>query len=162
MVLDVSDLEKKTIQTNEKVTLHVDQIEAELKEVLEHSKESTRALIEESIVRNGNKLEERDREIEVKLKYLEEKINQNSEKHEKVAEEMSQAVQDFSHLHGEQLRNLKSETEIQLKKQNQQNESKLSSVEHRLTGETENKISCLGMLFIRIVVVTKTLYFDCP
>ena len=81
-------------------------------------------------------------------KYLEEKINQNSEKHEKVAEEMTQAVQNFSHLHGEQLRNLKSETEIQLKKQNQQNESNLSSVEHRLTGETENKISCLGMLFI--------------
>lgn len=162
MVLDVSDLEKKTIQTNEKVTLHFDQIEAGLKEALENSEESTSTLIEESIVTNGNKLEERDRELEVKLKYLEEKINQNSEKHEKVADKMSQAVQDFSHLHGEQLRNLKSETEIQLKKQNQQNESKLSSVEHRLTGETDNKISRLGMLFIRIVVISKTLYFDSP
>ena len=152
MFSDVSDLEKKIIQTDEKVTLHGDQIEADWMESLKHSEECTKTLIEESIASNGNTLQERDREMDRKVKYLEEKINQNSERNTKVTGEISKTVQEFSHLQTEQLRNLKSELELKLKEQNQQNESEISSLEDCLTVETTNKISHLGMLFIKNVI----------
>ena len=82
-MLDVGDLEKRIHQNDEKVAVRVDQIKHDIEEDLKNSQELTKTTImvmEENIESIDEKLRAEMTEMDVKMKSLEVKIEQNFEK----------------------------------------------------------------------------------
>ena len=146
-MLDVGDLEKRIHQNDEKVAVRVDQIKHDIEEDLKNSQELTKTTImvmEENIESIDEKLRAEMTEMDVKMKSLEVKIEQNFEKNIESSNNVAQTVQELNKSQSENLQSLKSEIFIKLNETDQQNKSLITNIEERLATDTETKITQIG------------------
>ena len=152
-MLDVGDLEKKIHQKDEKVTVRVDQIKQHVEAELDNIQELTKTSLEENIESIDEKLRAEMTEMDLKMKSLEVKIEQNFEKNIESSNNVAQTVQELSKFQSENLLSLKSEISIKIDETDHHNKSLIADIEERLATETENKITQLGKSFMKNVVM---------
>ena len=135
------------------LAVSVDQLKESLKESVKETQDFTESLVEERITSNNIVLQEKTNKVDLKVKCLEENLIENFEKNREVTDNIRNNVHDYNLSQSEQLTKLQSEMRASLNERDQQTESQLSNMEKRLELDTENKISRLGMLFIKNVVI---------
>lgn len=135
------------------LAVSVDQLKESLKESVKETQDFTESLVEERITSNNIVLQEKTNKVDLKVKCLEENLIENFEKNREVTDNIRNNVHDYNLSQSEQLTKLQSEMRASLNERDQQTESQLSNMEKRLEVDTENKISRLGMLFIKNVVI---------
>ena len=135
------------------LAVSVDQLKESLKESVKETEDFTESLVEERITSNNIVLQEKTNKVDLKVKCLEENLIENFEKNREVTDNIRNNVHDYNLSQSEQLTKLQSEMRASFNERDQQTESQLSNMEKRLEVDTENKISRLGMLFIKNVVI---------
>ena len=135
------------------LAVSVDQLKESLKESVKETEDFTEGLVEERITSNNIVLQEKTNKVDLKVKCLEENLIENFEKNREVTDNIRNNVHDYNLSQSEQLTKLQSEMRASFNERDQQIESQLSNMEKRLEVDTENKISRLGMLFIKNVVI---------
>ena len=135
------------------LAVSVDQLKESLKESVKETQDFTESLVEERITSNNIVLQEKTNKVDLKVKCLEENLIENFEKNREVTDNIRNNVHDYNLSQSEQLTKLQSEMRVSFNERDQQTESQLSNMEKRLEVDTENKISRLGMLFIKNVVI---------
>ena len=135
------------------LAVSVDQLKESLKESVKETEDFTESLVEERITSNNIVLQEKTNKVDLKVKCLEENLIENFEKNREVTDNIRNNVHDYNLSQSEQLTKLQSEMRASFNERDQQIESQLSNMEKRLEVDTENKISRLGMLFIKNVVI---------
>ena len=135
------------------LAVSVDQLKESLKESVKETEDFTESLVEERITSNNIVLQEKTNKVDLKVKCLEENLIENFEKNREVTDNIRNNVHDYNLSQSEQLTKLQSEMRVSFNERDQQTESQLSNMEKRLEVDTENKISRLGMLFIKNVVI---------
>ena len=135
------------------LAVSVDQLKESLKESVKETEDFTESLVEERITSNNIVLQEKTNKVDLKVKCLEENLIENFEKNREVTDNIRNNVHDYNLSQSEQLTKLQSEMRASFNEREQQTESQLSNMEKRLEVDTENKISRLGMLFNKNVVI---------
>ena len=135
------------------LAVSIDQLKESLKESVKETEDFTESLVEERITSNNIVLQEKTNKVDLKVKCLEENLIENFEKNREVTDNIRNNVHDYNLSQSEQLTKLQSEMRASFNERDQQIESQLSNMEKRLEVDTENKISRLGMLFIKNVVI---------
>ena len=92
-------------------------------------------------------------EMDLKMKSLELKNEQNIEKNIESTNNLAHTVQELSKSQNENLLSLKSEISIKIDEMDHHNKSLIANIEERLATDTENKITQLGKSFMKNVVM---------
>ena len=137
-------MEKNIHQKDEKVNVRVDQIKHDVEEELRNIQDITKTSLEESIDSIDDKIRTEMIEMDIKIKSLDVKIEQNFEKNMENSNNVAQTVQELSKSQVENLLSLKSEISNKIDETDHYNKSLISNIEERLVTDTENKIAQLG------------------
>ena len=105
----------------------------------------TKTSLGENIDSINDKIRTEIIEMDIKMKSLDVKIEQNFEKNMENSNKVAQTVQELSKSQVENLLSLKSEISNKIDETDHYNKSLISNIEERLVTDTENKIAQLGM-----------------
>ena len=137
-------MEKNIRQKDEKVNVRVDQIKHDVEEELRNMQVLTKTSLGENIDSINDKIRTEIIEMDIKMKSLDVKIEQNFEKNMENSNKVAQTVQELSKSQVENLLSLKSEISNKIDETDHYNKSLISNIEERLVTDTENKIAQLG------------------
>ena len=137
-------MEKNIRQKDENVNVRVDQIKHEVEEELRNMQVLTKTSLGENIDSINDKIRTEIIEMDIKMKSLDVKIEQNFEKNMENSNKVAQTVQELSKSQVENLLSLKSEISNKIDETDHYNKSLISNIEERLVTDTENKIAQLG------------------
>ena len=137
-------MEKNIRQKDENVNVRVDQIKHDVEEELRNMQVLTKTSLGENIDSINDKIRTEIIEMDIKMKSLDVKIEQNFEKNMENSNKVAQTVQELSKSQVENLLSLKSEISNKIDETDHYNKSLISNIEERLVTDTENKIAQLG------------------
>ena len=106
--------------------------------------DETKTTLGENIESTDNKIGAKLNEVDLKMKSLEVKIEENFEKNMESSNNVVQTVQELSKSQVENLLSLKSEISNKIDETDHHNKSLISNIEERLVTDTETKIAQLG------------------
>ena len=106
--------------------------------------DETKTTLGENIESTDNKIGAKLNEVDLKMKSLEVKIEENFEKNMESSNNVVQTVQELSKSQNENLLSLKSEISNKIDETDHHNKSLISNMEERLVTDTETKIAQLG------------------
>ena len=106
--------------------------------------DETKTTLGENIESTDNKIGAKLNEVDLKMKSLEVKMEENFEKNMESSNNVVQTVQELSKSQVENLLSLKSEISNKIDETDHHNKSLISNIEERLVTDTENKIAQLG------------------
>ena len=106
--------------------------------------DETKTTLGENIESTDNKIGAKLNEVDLKMKSLEVKIEENFEKNMESSNNVVQTVQELSKSQVENLLSLKSEISNKIDETDHYNKSLISNIEERLVTDTETKIAQLG------------------
>ena len=104
----------------------------------------TKTSLGENIDSINDKIRTEIIEMDIKMKSLDVKIEQNFEKNMENSNNVAQTVQELSKSQVENLHSLKSEISNKIDETDHHNKSLISNIEERLVTDTETKIAQLG------------------
>ena len=106
--------------------------------------DETKTTLGENIESTDNKIGAKLNEVDLKMKSLEVKMEENFEKNMESSNNVVQTVQELSKSQNENLLSLKSEISNKIDETDHHNKSLISNIEERLVTDTETKIAQLG------------------
>ena len=106
--------------------------------------DETKTTLGENIESTDNKIGAKLNEVDLKMKSLEVKMEENFEKNMESSNNVVQTVQELSKSQVENLLSLKSEISNKIDETDHHNKSLISNMEERLVTDTETKIAQLG------------------